>query len=369
MIVVQSDTARVRRRRVRPARARRHARSRCRAPARAPTSRPRGRAQRRGGRRVVPPPRRGPLAPGGRDARARARAASGAPEPLSGVRAAPVLHERVRRDRGARRRGRDLDLHGAPRRLGGAAEPGAAFRRPQRLAATRATPPRAVVGAGGAAAVIYSTQHVPLRAGDGLQLHRALPGVAFGPAEHVNGGGGVTVGRRGGHARGPRARGLVRPVHGARVHVSEAAPRAPLVDTAELGADVRPKRARGGGRRRRARRRGVVAAGLRPHRPTASVPLAATRPRMARRSARRSRSGSRGGRPSPRWPGWFQRRALVRGAGPLRPAPATGAERAAVGGGPDGGPRACKRAARRYCARRQRCRLTRRAPGAATDRR
>jgi hypothetical protein len=31
-------------------------------------------------------------------------------------------------------------------------------------------------------------------------------------------------------------------VHGARVHVSEAAPRGPLAATAELGADVRPKR-------------------------------------------------------------------------------------------------------------------------------
>ena len=89
--------------------------------------------------------------------------------------------------------------------------PGQRFGRPQRLAADASDAPRAVVGADGAAAVIYSTQHVPLRASDGLQLHRASPRGAFGAAEHVNGGGGVTVGDGGGDARGARARGLVRP--------------------------------------------------------------------------------------------------------------------------------------------------------------
>ena len=116
--------------------------------------------------------------------------------------------------------------------------PGRRFGPPQRLATAASDVPRAVVGAGGAAAVLYSTQHVPLRASDGLQLHRALPAGAFGPAEHVNGGGGVTVADA---AVTPAGRVLVAwcdQVHGARVHVSEAAPRAPLAATAELGDDV-----------------------------------------------------------------------------------------------------------------------------------
>ena len=46
-----------------------------------------------------------------------------------GVRAPPVLHERVRRDRGARRRRRDVDLDRAPRGLGGAARRRAALPR------------------------------------------------------------------------------------------------------------------------------------------------------------------------------------------------------------------------------------------------
>ena len=64
--------------------------------------------------------------------------------------------------------------------------PGGAFRRPQRLARDPADAPQAVVGAGGAAALLYSVQHVPLPPDDGLQLHRALSGGAFGAAEHVN---------------------------------------------------------------------------------------------------------------------------------------------------------------------------------------
>ena len=119
--------------------------------------------------------------------------------------------------------------------------PGRHFGRAQRLAADASDAPRAVVGPGGAAALIYSTQHVPLRASDGLQLHRASPAGAFGPAEHVNGGGGVTVADA---AVTPAGRVLVAwcdRVHGARVHVSEAAPRAPLAATAELGDDVSPK--------------------------------------------------------------------------------------------------------------------------------
>jgi hypothetical protein len=119
---------------------------------------------------------------------------------------------------------------------------GHAFRRAQLLAPDASDVPRAVVGAGGAAAVIYSTQHVPLRAGDGLQLHRAAPGAVFGAAEQVNPGGGVTVGDV---AVTPAGHVLVAwhdQVHGARVGLSEAGPGEPLVATAELGADVGAKR-------------------------------------------------------------------------------------------------------------------------------
>ena len=119
--------------------------------------------------------------------------------------------------------------------------PGQGFRRPQRLAMDASDAPRAVVGAGGAAVVIYSTQHVPLRADDGLQLHRALRGPAFGPAEHVNGGGGVTVADAAVTAAGRVLVAWSDQVHGARVHVSEGAPRTPLAATAELGDDVTPK--------------------------------------------------------------------------------------------------------------------------------
>ena len=109
-----------------------------------------------------------------------------------GLRAPSLLHERVGRDRGARRRRGDVELTARPAVWAAVGRPGtgsartAAGRRRERR-------PRAVVGAGGAAAVIYSTQHVPLRTSDGLQLHRAAPGAAFGAAERVNRGGGVTV--------------------------------------------------------------------------------------------------------------------------------------------------------------------------------
>jgi hypothetical protein len=119
--------------------------------------------------------------------------------------------------------------------------PGRAFRAPQRLAADASDLPRVVVGAGGAAALMYSTQHVPLRAGDGLQLHRAPPGGGFGPAEHVNGGGGVTIAAAAVTAAGRVLVAWSDRVHGARVHVSEAAAGAPLAASAELGEDVRPR--------------------------------------------------------------------------------------------------------------------------------
>jgi hypothetical protein len=125
---------------------------------------------------------------------------------------------------------------------------GRAFHRPQRLATDAADAPRAVVGAGGTAAVIYSVQHVPLRAADGLQLHRAVPGGAFGAAERVNPGGGVT---RGAAAVTPDGRLLVAWVSGERVHVAEgeplrevgvlgtrAAPRTPAVATGDDGRAI-----------------------------------------------------------------------------------------------------------------------------------
>jgi uncharacterized protein (DUF2237 family) len=112
---------------------------------------------------------------------------------------------------------------------------GGRFGRAQRLAASAADAPRAFVGAGGAAAVTYSTQHVPLRRSDGLQLHRAMSGSRFGPAEHVNPGGGVTAGDV---AVTPSGALTVVWIGEARVHVSRAAANGPLALTAEVGSNV-----------------------------------------------------------------------------------------------------------------------------------
>jgi hypothetical protein len=112
------------------------------------------------------------------------------------------------------------------------------FARAQRLAGDAATAPKAVVGAGGMAALIYSTQHVPLRAGDGLQLRRAASGGAFGAAEHVDPGGGVTPADA---AVAPSGDVTVAWVGGARVHVSDARAGSPLSATAELGTNVAPR--------------------------------------------------------------------------------------------------------------------------------
>jgi len=119
--------------------------------------------------------------------------------------------------------------------------PNRGFRRPQLLTADAADAPRAVVGAGGTAAVLYSVQHVPLRPGDGLQLHRAVRNGAFGPAENVNPGGGVTTGEA---TVTPGGRVLVGFIDRARasVRVSETAPGGPLVDAGELGTNVAPGR-------------------------------------------------------------------------------------------------------------------------------
>jgi hypothetical protein len=122
-------------------------------------------------------------------------------------------------------------LRGASQRFGAA-----------RLVARDASDaPRVTVGDGGAVALTYSTQHVPLRAADGLQLRRASGAGAFGPAEHVNPGGGVTIA---GAAVTPAGRVLLAwrdQVHEARVHLSEAAPGQPLAAVGELGADVSSK--------------------------------------------------------------------------------------------------------------------------------
>jgi hypothetical protein len=115
--------------------------------------------------------------------------------------------------------------------------PGRGFRRVQRLTRSASGAPKAVVGAGGTAAVIYSTQHVPLRASDGLQLHRAGGG-SFGPAEHVNPGGGVTTGDVAVAPSGDVIVAWADKVHGTRVHVSDAAAGGPLSVAAELGSEV-----------------------------------------------------------------------------------------------------------------------------------
>jgi hypothetical protein len=116
--------------------------------------------------------------------------------------------------------------------------PGGGFRRPQRLAAVAADAPKAVVGAGGTAAVIYSTQHVPLRTEDGLQLHRAPNGGRFAGAEHVNPGGGVTISGVAIAPRGDVTVAWLDRVSGAHVHVSTAGANGPLSLAAELGTNV-----------------------------------------------------------------------------------------------------------------------------------
>ena len=121
---------------------------------------------------------------------------------------------------------------------------GRGFGRPQRLAEQSSDVPRVVVGAGGTAALLYSIQHVPRRASDGLQLHRAEPGGAFGAAEQVHPG---CVASAGEAAVTPGGRVMVAcvdqgdEVRAARVRVSEAQPGEPLVATGELGTGVAPE--------------------------------------------------------------------------------------------------------------------------------
>ena len=265
-----------------------------------------GRAQRRGGRRVVPPPRRGALAPGGGDARAR-RAQLRRARAALGVRAPPVLHERVRRDRGARRRRRDVELHGAPRRLGGAAAPGAALR--PAAAAGRRRERRPAGGRRRGRRGGGDLQH-PARArcarATACNCTARRPRVRSGRPSTSTAAAGVTVGRRRGHARGPRAGGLVRP--GAR------RARARL----RGGADARrwppppswaPTCARSASRvAADDAGRAVVAWSQRGLHRT-GLPRACRR-RAARRRRRAVRHGRRAGAPvasdrARRWPGWF----------------------------------------------------------------
>jgi hypothetical protein len=115
---------------------------------------------------------------------------------------------------------------------------GGRFGRAQRLTASAASAPSAVVGANGTSAVTYSTQHVPLRASDGLQLHRSSGASRFGPAEHVDPGGGVTTGSV---AIAPSGAITVAWIGGAHVHLSRAPTNGTLVPAAELGTDVSPR--------------------------------------------------------------------------------------------------------------------------------
>ena len=178
---------------------------------------------------------------------------------------------------------------------------GQRFHAPRLLARDASDAPRVVVGDGGAVALTYSTQHVPLRATDGLQLRRAPSGgrVRSGRARQPGRRGDDR--RRGGHDRGRVLLAWRDQVHGARVHLSEAAPGQPLAAIGELGADVSAKRHRGGGRRRRARGRRVVAAGVGAPR---AGPRRAAPGAPARRSPPPSRSGRRGPRPRQGPRGW-----------------------------------------------------------------
>ena len=115
------------------------------------------------------------------------------------------------------------------------------FGAPRLLARAASDAPSAAVGDRGTVALIYSTQHVPLRAADGLQLRRAQGADAFGPAEHVNPGGGVTIADAAVTPAGGVLLAWRDQVHGARVHLSEAAPGQPLAAVGELGGDVSAK--------------------------------------------------------------------------------------------------------------------------------
>ena len=123
--------------------------------------------------------------------------------------------------------------------------PGRRFGRSQRVAESSSDVPSVIVGAGGAAVLIHAIQHVPRRAGDGLQLYRAAGGGVFGAAEQVDPGCGASSRDAVVTAAG---RVLVACVdrgdepRGARVRIAEAGPGEPLVATGELGTNVTPER-------------------------------------------------------------------------------------------------------------------------------
>ena len=117
---------------------------------------------------------------------------------------------------------------------------GERFRPPQRLAPESSDVPRAAIGADGTAAVIYSSQRVPLRPGDGLRLHRTPSGEPFGAAEIVNPGGGVTLGNVTVTRTGRTAVAWLEPT-ATRVRLSEAGPRMPLGAGVVLGVDAAPR--------------------------------------------------------------------------------------------------------------------------------
>jgi hypothetical protein len=123
--------------------------------------------------------------------------------------------------------------------------PGRRFRPARRVAEASSDAPEVVVGAGGAAALLHGIEHVPRRASDGLQLHRAVPGGSFGPAEQVE----LACGPSAGEATvTPAGRVLVACLArsadpgGARVRVFEAGPREPLALRDELGRRPSPER-------------------------------------------------------------------------------------------------------------------------------
>ena len=117
---------------------------------------------------------------------------------------------------------------------------GESFRPAERLAEDSSDVPKVAVGGDGTAAVLYSLQRVPVRAGDGLQLQRAEAGGVFGAPEVVNPGRGVTIGEV---AITPFGRVFVAWVDpaGARIRVSESEPGAPLIETGAIGAGVVPR--------------------------------------------------------------------------------------------------------------------------------
>ena len=209
-------------------------------------ARPYGRLRRVGGgawwrrgRRLVPAYARGALAPRGCRARPWSGGVRCSPAVVA-VRAARLLYARLSGHRRPRRRRRRVALDTGPGAVDVTAPARESFRPAERLAEDSSDVPKVAVGGDGTAAVLYSLQRVPVRAGDGLRLQRAEAGGAFGAPEVVNPGRGVTIGET---AITPSGRVFVAWVDqsGARVRVSESEPGAPLVETGAIGAGVVPR--------------------------------------------------------------------------------------------------------------------------------